>query len=142
MTVEELKNRLNKVKELDDSINKKLQRLSELKTIAACSGAGAIRYDQDKVQTSVTGGKLENSVIAMIDLEHEIDHDTDQFIDYRDQIISDCRKVEDKDERDVLLLKYIGYLSIRQIAQRKKQCKRNIQYTHSEALFHLAALLC
>ena len=61
---------LEQIKVLDTKIKQKEERIEYLKE--AAGGAGAIRYDKDRVQTSLTDSKLESLVIQYMQFEQEV----------------------------------------------------------------------
>ena len=114
MTIEEMKKRLRMVKVLDDKVNEKLIRLHELKLLAGFSGG--MSCEKDRVQTSLSGSKLEEIVCKIVDLEKEINQDTNAFIDYSQMVLQELRKVTGQ-EQEVLMQKYIMYRSNYEISQ-------------------------
>lgn len=96
---------LGRVAALKASIEKKQNRLIELKVMSTCSGG--MRYDKDPVQTSKSGDTLEKAVINYVELEEEIER---QKIELYEQI-AECKRLIDllPDEREqkVIRMKYL-----------------------------------
>ena len=61
---------LQQIKVLDTKIKQKEEQIEYLKE--AAGGAGAIRYDKEKIQVSMTDSKLEQMVIEYMQLEQEV----------------------------------------------------------------------
>ena len=61
---------LQRIKVLDTKIKNTEERIETLK--AAASGAGSIRYDKERVQTSMIDSKLESLVLQYIELEDKV----------------------------------------------------------------------
>lgn len=107
---------LQRIKVLDDKIQRKEERIQELKL--AVSGAGAIRYDKEPVQTSISAtSKLESMVLQYIDLEDEVEKLKDTEAHWINKLTREIMDLECKNHRMVLYLIYVEFLSYNQICK-------------------------
>lgn len=114
MTFAETKKYLQQPGVLNREINVKLQRLYELKQQRLC--VPATDYSKDKVQSSLTGDSLEKLISKIVDLDREIDTLIDAYTELKWEIIKKLERMENKKQREVLLLKYIDGVSIADMA--------------------------
>lgn len=89
-----------------------LQRLDDLKL-----GAGAIRYDNDRVTGSAPrSAKFEDTVVRLVDLQNDIRNEVAGLLDQHQEIRDVVAKVPDPEARAVLRMKYLALKSINEIA--------------------------
>jgi len=117
---------------LDTNINQDLERLSEMKTDATCTGA--IDYSKDRVQTSVSGDKLGNDVGRYVDFEEQINAEIDRFVDAKEQIIKEIRGLRVKNYIQVLFKVYVQFKSIKVAASEMNMSYPYVREVHSKAL--------
>lgn len=139
MDIEAVKEYLNQIRELDRLIDSKQERLSEL--YAMISSPKAIRYDADRVQTSLPGDQMAAVVAKIIDIQNEINTDIDRFVDLEEEIMQIVRKLKNPEEIALVKMKYFEYKSIRQIARETYRSKRTVQRIHKRALKKLSPLI-
>ena len=105
---------LLQLEELEEKIKHRVQEREELKL--KCEGVGAIRYDKDKVQTSVKN--LQEELIAKyIDLEREINTELFEFLETRRKIIKEVESLSNVDYVKLLHKRHIEYKKLDQIAE-------------------------
>ena len=80
---------LEQLELIDENINQDLQRLSDMKTDAM--KGGGIDYSKVRVQTTLTGGKMENDVVRYVSFDEHINREIDQFADAKEKIIRQIR---------------------------------------------------
>ena len=123
---------LEQLELIDENINQDLHRLSDMKTDAM--KGGGIDYSKVRVQTSLTGGKMENDVVRYVSFDEHINREIDQFADAKEKIIRQIRGLHNKDYVRVLYKVYVQYKSLKVAAA---EMKRSYNYTievHRKAL--------
>ena len=127
---------LQRIKVLDTKIKNTEERIETLK--AAASGAGSIRYDKERVQTSMIDSKLESLVLQYIELEDKVmqmkarkKHLIQTALMQIDNLSSD------KDQR-ILKMIYIDFMSYNKIARYFDVSRWTIYRWRDEALEHFS----
>lgn len=105
---------LSQVRAMEVRIRHKEIQLNELKEIA--TSGGAIRYDKDKVISTVRTDKLEAQVVKYVDLENEIRADIQRYLETKNRIIAEIHSMTDSRYMDVLFKRYVEGKDIFQIA--------------------------
>lgn len=123
---------LEQLEVLDTNINQDLERLSDMKTNASCSGA--IDYSKDRVQTSLLGDKLSNDVARYVDFEEQINAEIDRFVDAKEQIIQEIRDLRVKNYIQVLFKVYVQFKSIKVAASEMGMSYQYVREIHKKAL--------
>ena len=106
---------LEQVKKLDELINAKLaerERLIDIATDISPRMPDGMPFNN----TGVTSKKLENAVIALVELEREINKAIDNYVNYKQMIVKILEKLPAK-EYGVLHRHYIRYMTWEQIAE-------------------------
>lgn len=122
---------LEQLEVIDTMINQDLERLDDMKTDARCTGG--IDYSKDRIQTSPQN-VLEKRICNYVDYEKKLDVRIDQFVDVKEQIISEIRGLHVVNYINVLYKIYVQFKSIRQVS---KEIKKSYAYTlelHKKAL--------
>ena len=107
---------LSQVKRLNILINQRMQEKTELQQYLF-SGAGAVRYDKDKVPNSPQGEAPFTRTIENIDeLERDINSKIDELFLMKNRIISEIHALSDASYIDLLYRKYIQLQPLKRIA--------------------------
>lgn len=122
---------LEQLENIDISINQELERLAEMKSGASC--AGAMDYSKDRVQVSPTNA-LEKRVSAYIDFEKNINRHIEQFVEAKEQIISEIRGLHQKHYINILYKVYVQFKSVREAAEEMKLSYSYVSSMHKKAL--------
>lgn len=122
---------LYQVRNLDRAVNRKLEEIFKLKTMATNI---TVTYDSERVQTSPSD-KLSSTVAKIVDYENEVDALVDKYIATRKRIIEQIESLPNEDYRDVLTERYINGLTFDAMTT-KLHMSRNkiIQHVHPKAL--------
>lgn len=122
---------LMQVKLYDTHIDNKVQELDRLKAMAT------------KVTTSLSlapgrgsgsQDKIGAAVAKIIDLQAEVNHAIDTYVDMKREISDLIERVKDPDQLAVLHKRYIQYKHWEQIACEMGYTYRNVCYIHGRAL--------
>jgi hypothetical protein len=116
---------------LDRRIDSKLQQLSSLKSLAL---KVTTTYDNERVCMTKDKSPMENTIIKLIDLEHEIDEDIDRLVDLKKEIMDVINGVEDPNCRLLLELRYISGHTWEEVAEKMQYDLRWTYRMHGKAL--------
>lgn len=117
---------------IDETINQDIERLDEMKEDA--TNTGGIDYSKVRVQTSLTGGKIENDVVKYVTFNEHINREVDRFVDAKEQIIREIRGLHKADYIKVLFKVYVQYKSLKVAATEMKRSYQYVRELHKKAL--------
>ena len=123
---------LQQIKVLETKIKQKEEQIEYLKE--AASGAGAIRYDKEKIQVSMTDSKLESLVIQYITLEQEVQEQILHLEQVRHRIIGEIQELHDDRYINVLFKRYVEIKSYELIAVEMNYSFDYVKELHRDAL--------
>ena len=130
---------LNQVKKMDQLINAKLaerDRLNELATDISAKPFDGMPHSN----TGMVSQKMQNAVINLVMLAQEVDELIDQYIDYKQQVVSILEQLPTK-EYGVLHRYYIRYMTIEQIAEDMGYCVRQVLRIKKKSLKNLEKVI-
>lgn len=139
MTIDEVKDYLNQVRDADRMIDLKQKRLDELNSQKY--SIGSQDCSRERVQTSPSGDSIPKLIAKIIDLQEEINADIDRFIDLKAEIMHKLDSLDNADDKVFLYAKYFEYKKHTQIAAEMGYCERHIVKIHKRALLRLAEIL-
>lgn len=102
--VEEAEYRLEAVRRMVDRIEHKNERKEQLRASLDC---GSIRYDKDRIQTSIVPDKLSMVLADVVDMEADIRKLIIRLHDIRDKEQTRINQLPDPNERKVLKAMYL-----------------------------------
>ncbi len=123
---------LRQIKVLDTKIKQKEKQIEYLKE--AAQGAGAIRYDEDRVQVSMTDSKLESLVTQYMTLEQEVQEQILYLEKVKNMIIGQIHEMSDDRYINVLFKKYVEIKSYELIAVEMNYSFDYVKELHRDAL--------
>lgn len=126
------KDYLKQVLLLEEKINQKQMQYKELLRTATLTEA--VRYDKEKVQTSLTNDSMSNVVIRYIELQEEINHDIDNFIDIKNKVITEIQALSNAKFVNLLFMRYIQGKKLDEIATSLNYSYQYARELHSRAL--------
>lgn len=126
------KDYLKQVLLLEEKINQKQMQYKELLRTATLTEA--VRYDKEKVQTSLTDDGMSNIVIRYIELQEEINHDIDNFIDIKNKVITEIQALSNVKFVNLLFMRYIQGKKLDEIAASLNYSYQYARELHSRAL--------
>lgn len=109
----ELIEQLPLIKVYDEIIRNKLQEIDNLRDIALKITAST---DGDRVKTSGRSDKVGNAIIAIVDLQNELNNDVDRLIDLKRNCIKEIDTIEDKLLVGILYGRYFRFMTWEAIA--------------------------
>lgn len=121
---------LSQYKDLNDSINAKLEQVGELRRKAQTVSSGS----SDGTHSPTPRDRIGEITARIVDLEREINEDIDRSIDLQREIRAAIATVPEVRLRALLELKYINCLTLEEIAMRMGYCYMQICRLHGKAL--------
>nr|DAR30235.1 MAG TPA: Protein of unknown function (DUF1492) [Caudoviricetes sp.] len=122
--------RLRKLGEAEWEIKSCMQRIEELENVAQCCGSLNIT---DKVQNSVTGNKMEEAVVELLEEQERIRTVTSNWVQLKRDILSELESIEPM-YRDVLTRRYIMRQSTESTAKELNYSESHIKRLKRQAL--------
>ncbi len=127
-----VKKYLQQLRVLNIKIRQREEQIRELRSLAM--GSGSLSSESERVQTSIAGDKLSESVIKYIDLQAEVKQMIESYTQEQNKIISQIQSLEDSRYIEILYKRYVEFKSFELIAY-----EMNYNYTwicelHGKAL--------
>lgn len=97
---------LSQIRLLNLKIDQKMEEKADL--MSRAMGNHSPVLSKDKVQSSISGDKMSNTIDRYVDLEKEIDDLIDRYVDKRDMIINQIHQLDDPRYVELLQLMYVG----------------------------------
>lgn len=124
---------LSQVFRLDQRINSKLNQLASLREI---SKRGTTSIHAKRICGAIHS-QMENSVVDLIDLQHELNEDIDRFVDLQREIRSAINELNKPQYQLVLELRYLLYKRWEEIAKIINLSVESTHFIHGKALMAL-----
>lgn len=121
---------LSQYKDLNDSINAKLEQVGELRRKAQTVSSGS----SDGTHSSTPRDRIGEITARIVDLEHDINEDIDRSIDLQREIRAAIATVPEVRLRTLLEYKYINLLTLDETAVRMNYSYPQICRLHGRAL--------
>ena len=122
---------LRKIQTTENNLKKKRDELEALRYKA--SGAGAIRYDKDRVQTSPKD-YLSMAIDDIIEIEKQIEEDEAAVEKTKGQAYAVVRQMEQPDHRAIIEWYYLNGLPMQMVSIKMNMSERNAYYLRDDAL--------
>ncbi len=126
------KDYLSQVSVLNVKIGQKQMQYEEL--LQTAISTGAIRYDKEMVQTSLTGDSTSNIICKYIDLQSKINRDIDRFVDLKNKIINEIHELSNVGFIRLLYMRYIEEKRLEEIAVELNYSYQYVRELHGYAL--------
>ena len=122
--------RLRKLGDAEWEIKSCMQRIEELENVAQCCGSLNIT---DKVQNSVTGNKMEEAVMELLEEQERLRTVASNWVQLKRDIISDLESINPT-YRDVLIRRYINKQSTEETAKELNYSESHTKRLKRQAL--------
>lgn len=129
---------LSQPERLDIQIKNKLAEQRQWRDLALGITAN---MDGERVQSSGNKSKMANAIEKCVDMEREIDCLVDKLIDTKREVIATIEQIRSASEYELLHLRYIQYVPLKDIAIRWKTEYTNVTSCHGRALKNIQAIL-
>lgn len=124
---------LQQLQKLDMVINQKLVEYDALRKTFSC--VGGIDYSLDRVQTTApNSAKFTRVAEKIIELQEEIDNETDSFIDRKYEIMKQIHGLPNLIHVQILFKRYIEFKSLRTISDEIDYTYQYVVELHGRAL--------
>ena len=122
---------LEQVRYVDRAIDSKLEQVHRLRNEA--TKATSLVSDMPR-GGSPNLQRLEDTIVKIIDLEHEINRDIDRLVDMKTAARVSINQIANPDERLILELRYLCYKTWPEIAEAMGVSESTVYRTHGLAL--------
>ena len=129
---------LSRIQKVDRLINRLTSMIDGLR--ASLTGKGC-NY-ADRVMTSGPSDVLAATIAKVVDLEKEVDERIDELIDIKREALRTISQVEDYDQQDVLIARYMEGMKWEEIAADLDRDLRWVYRVHGQGLISVAHILC
>lgn len=124
---------LRKMFYFQKTIIAKQKQIEELRLLA--ESTGAIRYDKDRVITSLPqAAGYEDKVAALVDMEHKLLEDIQELTEMYNEGWKMIDSLGDPMDRLILVMRYINHMRWEEIALELNYSVDHIYYRHRHAL--------
>lgn len=122
---------LSQISKFDNIIENKMTELTQLKKLSCELSAIP---NEEKVQSTPNYDKIGTLFCKIEAMEENINRLTSEYLDKKNEIISQIDNIEEKSHYKVLFSRYINGNSFKKIAVEMKYSWRNIMRLHIKAL--------
>lgn len=122
---------LSQAYRMDRKINSKIKQLTSLRESAMRATAS---IHAKRVSGTSQHSPMEDAIIKLIDLEHEINDDIDKLVDLKREIVIVIDAVKQPEYHLLLELRYLRYKRWEEIADVMNCSWHNLHYAHAKAL--------
>lgn len=133
----DVKEHLNQIIELRQSINSMIDRINELRELS--TSPGAANYTNTKVQTTRNNDKIGSYVAEIVDLENKVFDQVNKLIDLLKDTIKKIDILED-DQKLILWMRYLNGKTWDEIAERMNMTLSNLHRIKNKALIEFEKL--
>ena len=124
-------NYLKKIRDVEKVLKNKRDELEALRYKA--SGAGAIRYDKDRVQSSPKD-YMTMAIADILEIEKQIQEDEASIEDIKGQAYAVVRQMKQPEHRVLIEWFYLNGISMNETAIRMNMSERSAYYLREAAL--------
>lgn len=122
---------LSRAYRIDQRINTKLMRISELRALAQkCT----VAYGGERVSHTRNVTSLEDSVMKIMEAEKELDAQIDLLVDTKKEIEGVIERVPDADCRLLLEMRYLAMESWTEISRQMNTYRMRVYRLHDKSL--------
>lgn len=123
---------LGQISRCESMIKRKLEEINSLDIMI--HGINSVAPDPNKVQTSLKGDKLSESVAKLVDEQNELLSLVEEYREKKKNIISKIDNMPNRTSYEVLTDKYVGHKSFCEIAYGQKCTERWAKKQHNKAI--------
>lgn len=130
-TIHPAKKFLSEIPKTDRLINRLINTVAELRSSLTSTGTD---MQSDRVQTSGSKDTLGNTVAKIVDLERQINSRIDELCDLKSDILSRIARMNDLDQQNVLIGRYVQGKKWEVIAKEINFSVSQVYKLHGKAL--------
>lgn len=122
------------LKDLDTEINRKLEKISVLRT--SLTSIPAVNTSEERVQSSSASNdaRFVKTLTEINELEIEVNEDIDKYVDEKRKIINQIYQLDNELYRKILYKKYVEFKNFNEITEELKYSYRYVFSIHKQAL--------
>lgn len=122
-------------KEIDTLIEQKKSYMDLATKVTAVIGSERVQSSYD------CNDKMADVATRIADIENEILAKIDRLIDYKEAAIKIIKKLDDIEDRRILILRHIGYLNMYEVARKMNVDRRTAYRKYNKAVDNLQKIL-
>lgn len=123
---------LSQISRCEDMIERKQNEILKLDNLA--HGIKSPIYDPNKVQSSLSGDKMSNIVVKLVETQEELEDLIESYIDKRKYIISQIDQIPNQISYKVLTDRYIEQKRYYEIANEIQYSEKWVRKAHARAI--------
>ena len=123
---------LSQISRCEDMIERKQNEILKLDNLA--HGIKSPTYDPNKVQSSLSGDKMSNIVVKLVETQEELEDLMESYIDKRKYIISQIDQIPNQISYKVLTDRYIEQKRYYEIANEIQYSEKWVRKAHARAI--------
>jgi len=129
---------LSQAYRLDRRINSKLEQVDNLRELSTKATAS---IHAERISGTKERSPMENAIVKLIDLEHEINADIDKLVDLKRELTAFIDKLVNSNHKTLLELRYLNGFTWDRVAGSMGYDVRWIYRLHGAALKEAGAIL-
>ena len=134
----DVKKYLRQVELLDKKIKNKMVERQQWEDMAIGLSVG---MGGDRVQSTGKKEKMAKSVERCVDIESEVERLVDEYVKAKQEVIATIEKLESPTEYNILHMRYIQFIQLKEIADKYTRDYTWVTTTHGRALKNVKDLL-
>jgi len=123
---------LSQISRCEDMIERKQNEILKLDNLA--HGIKSPTYDPNKVQSSLSGDKMSNIVVKLVETQEELEDLIESYIDKRKYIISQIDQIPNQISYKILTDRYIEQKRYYEIANEIQYSEKWVRKAHARAI--------
>lgn len=123
---------LSQISRCEDMIERKQNEILKLDNLA--HGIKSPTYDPNKVQSSLSGDKMSNIVVKLVETQEELEDLIESYIDKRKYIITQIDQIPNQISYKILTDRYIEQKRYYEIANEIQYSEKWVRKAHARAI--------
>ena len=129
---------LSQARLLDARINAKIQQVAALNDLATHATATLTGMPRNPNRSE---SRMAEAVVKIVDLKNEINHDIDELVDLKREIVGVIKRIDNPEYQTLLELRYLCFYSWEKVAVEMEYDLRYLHKLHRKALEQCSAFV-
>ena len=129
---------LSQARLLDARINAKIQQVAALNDLATHATATLTGMPRNPNRSE---SRMAEAVVKIVDLQNEINHDIDELVDLKREIVGVIKRIDNPEYQTLLELRYLCFYSWEKVAVEMEYDLRYLHKLHRKALEQCSAIV-
>ena len=129
---------LSQARLLDARINAKIQQVAALNDLATHATATLTGMPRNPNRSE---SRMAEAVVKIVDLQNEINHDIDELVDLKREIVGVIKRIDNPEYQTLLELRYLCFYSWEKVAVEMEYDLRYLHKLHRKALEQCSAFV-